>query len=277
MIDPRLAGNPTFIRYLRIYRILLFSAIVAFAVPLLTQWRTLTPCFQREGAVVLITFLFWSLRGCNEFAYFMEVFQFFSIFMLTQNLNLAELEVNKTCLRANNTMAKFVSGFYYFFFGYYAGSMLGLICLIAAFVIYTCYQRFYVRPRIERERGVRGKEFDSLRKVKFALANLRTSSDQITCPICLVDFEEEEEVIKLPVCDHYFHKLCLKTWLQSRRDCPYCRADIKTNMKLQQSMGVNAQVQNIIVNTGQNIELEERSRRMPEEDPAQRYVEMAET
>ena len=42
------------------------------------------------------------------------------------------------------------------------------------------------------------------------------------CPICLVEYEEGDEIRTLP-CDHYFHKDCVDSWMSSHISCPTCR------------------------------------------------------
>lgn len=47
------------------------------------------------------------------------------------------------------------------------------------------------------------------------------------CPICLEDFvENDAEILRTLKCQHYFHRSCLKDWLQVNRDCPLCREDL---------------------------------------------------
>jgi hypothetical protein len=47
--------------------------------------------------------------------------------------------------------------------------------------------------------------------------------DQDQCGICLLDFEEHDEVTPLP-CDvrHVFHAQCVETWMNTKNTCPYC-------------------------------------------------------
>ncbi|PWA77093.1 zinc finger, RING/FYVE/PHD-type [Artemisia annua] len=47
------------------------------------------------------------------------------------------------------------------------------------------------------------------------------------CSICLVEFEEEDEVSQLDKCRHVFHSCCIERWLE--RDhftCPLCRSNL---------------------------------------------------
>eukprot|EP00756_Hemistasia_phaeocysticola_P012701 Hpha_TRINITY_DN15223_c4_g8::TRINITY_DN15223_c4_g8_i1::g.67181::m.67181 len=51
------------------------------------------------------------------------------------------------------------------------------------------------------------------------------SEDNKKCPICLCEFEENQDVRMLP-CMHLFHSDCVDRWLQSNRLCPTCKTDI---------------------------------------------------
>ncbi|MQM04689.1 hypothetical protein Taro_037494 [Colocasia esculenta] len=46
-----------------------------------------------------------------------------------------------------------------------------------------------------------------------------------TCPVCLCDFKDGEQVRLLPECMHYYHVSCIDMWLQSHNSCPMCRTE----------------------------------------------------
>ncbi|PVD36432.1 hypothetical protein C0Q70_03416 [Pomacea canaliculata] len=50
------------------------------------------------------------------------------------------------------------------------------------------------------------------------------------CTICLSEFEEGEDVRRLP-CMHLFHIECVDQWLATNKKCPICRVDIQANSK----------------------------------------------
>eukprot|EP00931_Biecheleriopsis_adriatica_P083299 TRINITY_DN56882_c0_g1_i1.p1 TRINITY_DN56882_c0_g1~~TRINITY_DN56882_c0_g1_i1.p1 ORF type:complete len:248 (-),score=28.12 TRINITY_DN56882_c0_g1_i1:157-813(-) len=48
--------------------------------------------------------------------------------------------------------------------------------------------------------------------------------DLIECEICLVEYEEGDELIRLP-CLHLFHVNCVSPWLKKSKSCPVCQID----------------------------------------------------
>lgn len=50
------------------------------------------------------------------------------------------------------------------------------------------------------------------------------------CTICLSEFEEGEDVRRLP-CMHLFHIECVDQWLSTNKKCPICRVDIEATNK----------------------------------------------
>ncbi|CEM24477.1 unnamed protein product [Vitrella brassicaformis CCMP3155] len=48
--------------------------------------------------------------------------------------------------------------------------------------------------------------------------------DDFCCSVCLVEFEEDDEVRVLD-CKHVFHKLCIDEWFKAHTVCPLCRAE----------------------------------------------------
>jgi hypothetical protein len=47
------------------------------------------------------------------------------------------------------------------------------------------------------------------------------------CPICMVDFAEQDEITPLP-CDekHFFHTPCITQWITKENSCPLCKTRI---------------------------------------------------
>lgn len=55
----------------------------------------------------------------------------------------------------------------------------------------------------------------------------KLSSDNC-CPVCKDEYQENDELIKLP-CSHLFHNECILPWLKERNSCPTCRYELKTD------------------------------------------------
>jgi len=47
-----------------------------------------------------------------------------------------------------------------------------------------------------------------------------------SCPICLVDYVNDEVLRALPCCKHTFHEACVGAWLESHDNCPLCREQL---------------------------------------------------
>ena len=55
---------------------------------------------------------------------------------------------------------------------------------------------------------------------------------ETTCSICLVEFEENDEIRKLR-CDHVFHCECIDPWLlNGKAVCPVCRQGVYEDEEL---------------------------------------------
>ncbi|KAF8105487.1 hypothetical protein N665_0157s0071 [Sinapis alba] len=54
----------------------------------------------------------------------------------------------------------------------------------------------------------------------------------LECAICLNEFEDDETLRLLPICDHVFHPHCIGAWLQGHVTCPVCRTNLADQHKL---------------------------------------------
>lgn len=74
-------------------------------------------------------------------------------------------------------------------------------------------------------------EVEKLQKMtvnKDNLSEIKKISSDNCCPVCKDEFQENEELIKLPCC-HLFHNECIMPWLKERNSCPTCRFELKTD------------------------------------------------
>ncbi|XP_022760002.1 E3 ubiquitin-protein ligase RING1-like [Durio zibethinus] len=44
------------------------------------------------------------------------------------------------------------------------------------------------------------------------------------CSICLVDYEDQDKVVLLYYCKHFYHVECIKKWLLRKNQCPTCKS-----------------------------------------------------
>ncbi|KAI4384096.1 hypothetical protein MLD38_009863 [Melastoma candidum] len=62
---------------------------------------------------------------------------------------------------------------------------------------------------------------------KFAYSRLdefvTSASSSRSCTICLHEYEGTDVIKMLPVCDHFFHQVCVERWLRRHPTCPICR------------------------------------------------------
>ncbi|KXN91284.1 RING finger protein 44 [Leucoagaricus sp. SymC.cos] len=77
-----------------------------------------------------------------------------------------------------------------------------------------------VRPRSTPEAVLR-----KLQKGKYR--EWAKEGSEIRCPICLEDYEMEDDVLKSGNCAHWMHKPCLEMWFQKANTCPVCRTDVE--------------------------------------------------
>ncbi|GMF30262.1 unnamed protein product [Phytophthora fragariaefolia] len=98
-------------------------------------------------------------------------------------------------------------------------------------------------------RGVTKERLEQLRITKYCRAerNPKAPTEQINppegdstenedvCPICLIEFEDGEDVRNLP-CKHIFHVACIDEWLKRNTVCFHVHASIRVDICLPQCM-----------------------------------------
>ncbi|CEO95729.1 RING-type domain-containing protein [Plasmodiophora brassicae] len=63
-----------------------------------------------------------------------------------------------------------------------------------------------------------------------------SSTERTSCIVCLLDFEEGDEVKLLP-CLHAFHAACISEWFQQHSTCPICQQDVRAMLTQGMSLG----------------------------------------
>ena len=81
----------------------------------------------------------------------------------------------------------------------------------------------------QSENGLSILTIDNIPTIKFKKSECVDSKEQdkTECSICLVPFEEGEE-LRLLFCFHRYHKKCIDSWLLKKSQCPNCNFNIRS-------------------------------------------------
>ncbi|KAJ7546400.1 hypothetical protein O6H91_08G038700 [Diphasiastrum complanatum] len=63
-------------------------------------------------------------------------------------------------------------------------------------------------------------------KYSAAAQDLEEGNKGTDCAVCLTEFQQNESVRLLPLCNHSFHLECIDTWLSNHTTCPLCRISL---------------------------------------------------
>ncbi|XP_055946355.1 E3 ubiquitin-protein ligase Arkadia-like isoform X2 [Argiope bruennichi] len=99
--------------------------------------------------------------------------------------------------------------------------------------IFQDYMRFVDQRRMGMNRGASQStiERNTLPHKYKKIMKCNENEDNLEkCTICLCEFEDDEDVRRLP-CMHLFHIECVDQWLTTNKRCPICRVDIEDHLK----------------------------------------------
>lgn len=85
----------------------------------------------------------------------------------------------------------------------------------------------FVNPNAEQQEpaGLNKETIDSMSTVKYSQTrNKNLDEEARTCPICLEEFQEGED-LRFLWCMHRFHQKCVDSWLEKHTNCPICKKD----------------------------------------------------
>lgn len=98
--------------------------------------------------------------------------------------------------------------------------------LINGKIIYDSYDDSVVIERNRFRIMINSLASDLYKSVKSQNSMNSMKTIDSACPICLVDFEDDDIVSQLD-CKHVYHKNCIRVWIKSKHlSCPNCRAGI---------------------------------------------------
>ncbi|XP_042484660.1 RING-H2 finger protein ATL29-like [Macadamia integrifolia] len=67
--------------------------------------------------------------------------------------------------------------------------------------------------------------------VYSSVKNLRQDKCGLECAVCLAEFEDDDELRLLTVCNHVFHPDCIDLWFGNHTTCPLCRRSLLPSEK----------------------------------------------
>ena len=226
-------GPPTVFTYFEIaWEIILYLSTIALIVLTIVYWRDLTICYQRELAILCCCAIYWRFSLPKFPGVIWEVFQFTILLWVGLLYNRSDQTKDEECLDPQGSVILYsIHIIYVMVTSSYTVSCIVFVLLLIVALIMMLINHFIIMPRRRRRRGLRQLQFDQLEEIEFKKEENGVVNEQHMCSICLIDFNEDEKIIRLPICNHYFHKECLRQWLQTNGICPYCRADIKANLR----------------------------------------------
>ncbi|KAJ0267215.1 RING/U-box superfamily protein [Hirschfeldia incana] len=72
-------------------------------------------------------------------------------------------------------------------------------------------------------KGLDGSIIESYPKIVLGESKRLPKIDDVTCAICLSEYEPKETLRTIPLCQHCFHADCIDEWLKLNGSCPVCR------------------------------------------------------
>merc|ERR1719263_384710 len=97
-----------------------------------------------------------------------------------------------------------------------------VLCFLAA------AKPWEVRDLTRGQVGAPQEVIESLEAVRFS----PEIHDNEPCAICLGDFEEGDELRRLPCGHQQFHAACIDKWLVRNKKCPLCMGDIESTKQM---------------------------------------------
>lgn len=79
------------------------------------------------------------------------------------------------------------------------------------------------RPVIRSVSGLDRPTIESYPMTVLGESRRLPKMSDVTCPICLSDYQPKETLRSIPDCNHYFHVGCIDEWLKLNGTCPLCR------------------------------------------------------
>lgn len=123
----------------------------------------------------------------------------------------------------NSTYCKPCPGLYRLCLGVIFSAVARLLMTLILF--YHAFQAEAPDADSPKPQGASQTLIDSIPCGKFC-PNLSGATSDISCAVCLNEFEENDMLRRLP-CNHSFHSACVDKWLKRNKNCPLCVQDVE--------------------------------------------------
>lgn len=103
-----------------------------------------------------------------------------------------------------------------------------ILCLIHYFWIIVRIVKYFDKRVVEaRIRHRKQKMIGILPRITFHDYCSMDDSEKSCCPICIEDFEKQDDIVRLADCGHTSHFVCLRPWIVVQKRCPVCRTPVR--------------------------------------------------
>jgi hypothetical protein len=107
--------------------------------------------------------------------------------------------------------------------GSWAVCLIVFMNLIFLFFIIYSFASGKFHKSAKKQVGLSKKGLMELSQSIGKLSESKCLSMTDLCPICLIEYENTENLLQLPSCNHTYHSKCILTWLEKESSCPNCR------------------------------------------------------
>jgi hypothetical protein len=136
----------------------------------------------------------------------------------------------------NASFIKKIMFIHLIFYSIVIGWMIFCITCLCGFLIYILSRIYNTNYNSDGNNSLNDQQIKNLTDYKYfdgqiikmdiknkkELVKLDLKINDRMCCICLNNYQNEE-LLRLFVCNHHFHKICCDTWLLKHNSCPLCR------------------------------------------------------
>ena len=239
-----------------LFIIVLYILQVLYIVKSAYVWNEISTCFQRILFVNSCYVLYLRFANAGNPGFGLDMLQITLVLWIVEDYNKSDESYDISCLESGESYFLYASDiFYQALLWTYTFSSIFLITLVIGSLAYLLIDIFYLRPIRLRDRGLTENEFNQISIINYADG----VSENTLCSICLNEFNQNERVAQLPACKHLFHSECVRLWLNTHLECPYCRSNVKDQLNRIKSQGIDVEMNNYnnnIHNNDSQIHLE---------------------